>query len=101
MLRQQSLRLLDVADEEVKVLQVLKHLGNAQIDEHASDLWRFFLADKVYDESEDNLADVGLNLRVRGRDSWQNLRSCCVEFIEHRVLRRLEIPLVLINNGWC
>ena len=101
LLRQQSLSLTDVADEEVKVLQVLKHLGNTQIDEHASDLWRFFLADKVDDESEDDLANVGLNVRVRRRDSRQNCRSSLVELLAHWVLRRLEIPLVRINSGWC
>ena len=51
------------------MLQVLKHLGNAQIDEHASDLWRFFLTDKVDDESEDDLANVSLDVRVSRRDS--------------------------------
>ena len=100
LLSQQILCLVDVADEEVEVLQVLKHLGNAQIDEHASDLGRLFLTDKFDDESEDGRADVLLNTRVRRRNSCQNGRSFLVEESAHRVLRRLEIPLVLINSGW-
>jgi len=101
LLRQQILSLVDVADEEIEVRQVLKHFRNAQIDEHASDLWRFYLTDKVDDESEDGRADVLLNTRVRRRDSRQNFRSFCVEVMAHRVHRRLEYPLVRINSGWC
>ena len=73
LLLQQLNSLINVSDEEFKVLQVPNHLFDLQIDQHACHLWSLVMANDSQNEVENCLTDSSFVVWILRNDSWQNL----------------------------